>query len=516
MFAQLEDFRYIRWVKRLNRTTQILLSVTLVAGLNYVAARHFQRWDLTPDKRYSLSAETRARLEQNVPRTKDTPLQLIFVVQQDQTSNDNRVLVDRVRTLLDEYKYAAENVEGGPVPLTVQEVDPERQATLAKQLEQYSSVGFTPENLPQLIVRRGDRARVLLKGDLYGVDIQNDASKIYAETKDFRGENAITSAILDVVETKADHVYFTTRHGEASVSDTFQRGLSRFGDALRQRNYRVDELDLSGPNLVPDDAQVVVIANPTTAFLPEEVEKLRRYLDEKNGRILLLLNPNYDTHQLTGLEGLMHDWGLMSPNLMVAEGDPNHLTADSLQMFSPVQDYKRTKHDITKSLAVNNQTVLLALPRPVEADPTASKDAQSQVHELLATSNNSYAVDTHMTGQIDPKKAAAKGPIVVAAISERRSTPAVDLPGGKLLVYGDTFMATNYLFGKLGNALLMVNSINYLANHNNLLNIRPQIPQEAQINISDQQLKGVGWRLAVLPGVMALFGLVVCWMRNRI
>lgn len=514
MFARLEDFRFARWVKRLNRTSQILLSLILVAGMNYVAARHFQRWDLTPNKRYSLSAETVARLEQNVPRTPDSPLRLILVVQQDQLNNNDQTMVDRIRTLLKEYEYTAANLPGDKIPLVVErEVDPERQTTQAKQLEQYSALPLSnPDNLPQLIVMRGTRARALLKGELYGGTYNGDAT-------DFRGENAITSAILDVVETKPDDIYFTTGHGEASVADKDRYGLSNFGDALRQRNFNVQILDLKLGGSIPANAKAVVIANPSSTFLPEEVAKLRRYLNEKNGRVLLFLEPyEKGTQQATGLEVLMHEWGLVSPNLMVAETDSRRLTSDLLQVFTPISD-PQPRHKISKQVAFSQLSILTGPPRPVQTDPSASEEARRQVHDLLTSSKVSFAVPVPPANatnvRIDPQTA-TKGPFTVAAISERRASETVDLPGGKLLVFGNTDLATNLLFGKaLGNSMLMLNSMNYLANHENMLSIRPQVPQEAKLNLVSEQYPGLGWRLALLPGAMALLGLIVCWVRSR-
>ncbi len=514
MFASLEDFRFARWVKRLNRTSQIVLSLLLVAGLNYVAARHYKRWDLTPNKRYSLSAETIARLEQNVPRTQDTPLHLVLVVQQDQLGNNDRVMVDRIRTLLKEYQYTAANLPGEKIPLMVdKEVDPERQITLGKQLEQYSALPLSnPDNLPQLIVLRGNRSRALLKSDLYGGTYSGNAT-------DFRGENAITSAILDVVETKPDPIYFTTGHGEASVTSKEPNGLSSFGDALHQRNFDIHTLSLRSGGLVPADAKAVIIANPISSFLPEEVAKLRRYLNEKNGRILLFLEPSdKGSQQTTGLEILMHEWGLVSPNLMVAETDSKRLTTDLLQVFTPVSD-PQPRHKITKQVAFSQLSILTGPPRPVQTDLSASEDARRQVHDLLTSSKASYAVPVPPANatnvRIDPKTA-IKGPLTVAAISERRGSETVDLPGGKLLVYGNTDVVTNLLFGKvLGNSMVMLNSVNYLANHENMLSIRPQVPQESHLDIVTDQYTGVGWRLALLPAGMALLGLIVCWLRSR-
>lgn len=124
MFARLEEFRFARWVKSLNRSTQILLSLTLVTALNYAAARHYERWDLTPDRHFSLSPETLAYLQQKVPRTPDTPLQIISILPAG-NPDDTRVSDEQIKRLLDEYAEAGKKAG---IPLEINPGNPNHQA----------------------------------------------------------------------------------------------------------------------------------------------------------------------------------------------------------------------------------------------------------------------------------------------------------------------------------------------------------------------------------------------------
>ena len=81
-------------------------------------------------------------------------------------------------------------------------------------------------------------------------------------------------------------------------------GLSQVENFLQERNFELANLDLSIDPNIPDDADLVVIPSPQAALLPEEVEKLRRYLGERNGRMLVLLNPG----RAHGLDELFYDW----------------------------------------------------------------------------------------------------------------------------------------------------------------------------------------------------------------
>src|SRR5437763_12528260 len=72
------------------------------------------------------------------------------------------------------------------------------------------------------------------------------------EIKNFKGEEAFTSAILSVTEARTPHVYFTSGHGEASL-DSGERGQG-YADAkqlLERDNLAVAKWSRSGRTRSP-------------------------------------------------------------------------------------------------------------------------------------------------------------------------------------------------------------------------------------------------------------------------
>ena len=103
-----------------------------------------------------------------------------------------------------------------------------------------------------------------------------------------------------------DKVYFLVGHGEMRLDDVDPlRGLSELENFLRERNYSLATVDLSVEARVPMDADLVVIPAPQASLLPEEVEKLRRYMSERNGRIVVFIDPGavtaWKTSSTTGV-----------------------------------------------------------------------------------------------------------------------------------------------------------------------------------------------------------------------
>ena len=58
-----ENFRIVRKVRALNLALQIFLAATLFVGLNYIAGRHFLKFDLSEDYANSLSPESVAHIK---------------------------------------------------------------------------------------------------------------------------------------------------------------------------------------------------------------------------------------------------------------------------------------------------------------------------------------------------------------------------------------------------------------------------------------------------------------------
>ncbi len=506
MLSYLEDFRYARWARSLNRSLQILFSLTLVAGLNILATTHFQRWDLTANHRFSLSPETLSFLGK-IPRENNKPVEISLILPEDQSNDNNRVVLEQIRTLLKEYYYEASRLRDGPVPLTTVEIDPLREGEKLKAMEK---LGYTPYT--QIMVVRDGRGHSISMADLYNTqEVKSLAGTSTGEAATaFKGENAVTSAILDVIQTKPDQILFTVGHGEMSLTEPDRvTGLSSLGYYLKQRNYATDQIDLAKDDKIPDDAKLVVIASPLVAFQPYEVEKIRRYLNDKNGRVLVFLEPD----DKTGLDGLLAEWGLRSNDWIIRE-DPRYLTPDLQMVIDPRLDNKR-RHELTRSLALNGLSVVLGATRPVEIDEAAPADDRRQIHELLATSKDSSAVATADFDAHVRNLGWIPGPFVVAALSERRATDAVDLPGGRLLVFGNADFITNQNFNNSGNPELILNCVNYLANRENMLNIPPKAPKQTALDITKEQFTGLAWRLAVVPAVVAMLGMAVFWVRNR-
>lgn len=492
--SRMEEFSYARWVLRFNRLVQICLFITLVAAVNYIASRSFERYDLTSNNRYSLSAETLAYLEQV-----REPVRIIVTTPPESAREETRFMFRQVSRLLREYELASQGKTGKPM-IDVEYVNVYRQSEKAQEL--VNKFGISPDQDNVIVVTSGDRYKQVLPPDLWKIEEGGVSA--------FQGEQAFTSAILDVTNQNAKTIYHLMGHGEMQPADVDPlRGFSRVSYYLRQRNFKQAPLDLMEVPKVPEDAGLVIVAGPQTQLLPPEQEKLRRYLTEENGRMLVLLEPGHPH----GMDELFYDWGLMSDDMLVLEASNEFIASEGDSLVGNF-----TEHPVTKILRDNQLKVLVGLSRPVRPDMGAPIDNSLEITPLMASSPNSWAERDYLRQPLQyNEETDLEGPVPIAMVSERSagSRFGLNIPGGKLVVFGNAGMFSNNRFAAAANETLFHNLIHWILDQESLVNIEPRKLEKYKLSLSRQDLIDTGLNLLILPGAVALLGVTITLIRRR-
>ena len=83
------------------------------------------------------------------------------------------------------------------------------------------------------------------------------------------------------------------------------------------------------------------------------------------------------------------------------------------------------------------------------------------------------------------------------------------------MVIGDSDFATNAVLGIGGNRDLFLNVVNWLAQQENLISVRPRDPQERRITLSAGQDRFIFWlTVLIIPGFILLGGVQTWWRRR--
>ena len=490
--SRFNEFRFARRFRAINRLVQILLSLSLIIALNFISANYFKRFDLTKSGAYTLAPESKAYIRQL-----KEPVEIIVTIPKETEEDEFGIIRQDLKKLLREYEF--EGMRDGKAYVTVEFVDIYRQRKRAHELA--TNYNLTKENA--IIIASGEKVREISQIGLYEYDD--------GKTRGFRGEQVFTSAILDVSSKKAQKIYFLVGHGEMRLDDVDPlRGLSQLESFLSERNFEVATLDLAIDKNVPEDASLVVVPSPQASLQPEEVEKLRRYMSDRNGRMITLIDPG----RRHGMDELFFDWGVLAEDNVVVD-----VGADFRAQGGDLIIRHFAEHPVTQLLIDYQITALFGQPRSVRTDPASANDSRLQVHQLIGTSDKSWAERDYRTQKpiaFDAKRD-QKGPISISTVSSRSSgiELGITIPGGRMVVFGNSDFITNNRLRAFGNHTLFINSANWALDRTSLLNIPTRKLESHQIVMSESDLQRMLTYFAIVPAATAMFGLLIYFIRRH-
>jgi hypothetical protein len=496
-----DDFGSVRPIRRLNRLTQALLAVALAVVVNFLASLpEFRlRHDITSDRRHSLapeSAETvRAAGRRSPVGVGRNQGWVKAVVVTNDVSEPAQVVRSRLLKLLD--SYVVESGRNGPAWFSVELAGGGRNAPLLSELAARHGV---PDASVALILSCGSRAKYVSYRELV--------------TKEggFRGEEAVTSALIEVTEDKAAVCYVTVGHGELGVEDPLpERGMSLLSRQLRNRNFEVRQLNLATVAEVPRDAAMVLIAGPAAPFSASENARLKNYLYERNGRVLAMLDPGREH----GLEPMLADWAIFSPDAELQEPDPARRTTDGDVALSRLEE---KEHPLTKVLKEQNLPLIASRIRPARFDEGSAPDSTLGVWQLVFSSDASWG-ETDLVRRpvrFDPDRD-QPGPVCLAAAAERATgiRKGVGGAGGRLVVVGTSQIAANQRLNRGGNRAFVTQCAAWLTDRDRAISLPARSEGEYQLNATAADFWALALRFSVIPLAVLAVGLAVSVWRRR-
>src|SRR5580700_6787417 len=189
--------RIHRFAIGINVLIQIVLVVFCLMIVNYISFKHFKRWDLSMNQKYALSDQTKQMLA-NLQK----PLKIYEFFSPDPRVPGGDVFPD-VESLLAEYQYAAHG------KLDYERIDPYKDLSRAKEL--MARYKFGDENV--VVVDYDGHSKLVKATDMADYDDSGEMEGQPPTLKDFKGEQALTSAILEVTEEKQNTVYLVGGKG---------------------------------------------------------------------------------------------------------------------------------------------------------------------------------------------------------------------------------------------------------------------------------------------------------------
>ena len=448
-----------------------LLGIVILGFVGFLSARYTHRFDVSESGVHTMSAQTMDLLE----GLEETIGMTAFFTESE---------APPIHALLDRYAYASDRID-------LRFVDPNAQPALVEAL------GISSENLARGAVR---------------LSLESGESTMLSEFS----EPAITNALRRLVMSTGKKVYFLAGHNEREIEpttgtqDSFASGPDAFGraaEALRNETYQVESLLLAALADVPPDASAVIVAGPTRPLLEAEIAALQRYV-ESGGALFVAIDPRAQTN----LYDLLQLWG-------VALGDDvivDRALAVYGQAMTPIAHEYDGRHPITSRL---REPTLFHMVRSIELDAAAA----AAYSILVKTGEDSWAerdLDAARDGgRVEEGPNDLPGPVPIAIAGTPRIESAEGgsaATPGRLVVFGDSDFATNEFIDALRNRDLFINSVNWLAGDVEQITLRPNVSRASSFQMSQDEFRRIQYlSLFVLPEAIAVFGVVMWWMRRK-
>src|SRR6266480_3731329 len=476
-----------------NVLTQIVLLLFLAVMVNSIAFKHYRRWDFSRDQKYTLSDKTERFLKTLKGKMRVT----IFF-------SPNTSIAADIQNLLTEYQYA------GNGKIDIEHIDPERNLSRAKELfDKYKVV--SDESL--LVLDYEGRNKTVKASEMADIDQSGMALGEGPRVAAFKGEQAITSAMIDLVEGKKKTLGYVTGHKEPLLSEGTSP-ITVLKTFIENENIKFQDLNLLDLDAIPADVKAVMIIGPQYDLSDREMKLLRDFWD-KQGRILLLLDPAAKTPRLRSFANelgvKMNDDRLMA---FLRTG------IQELALTRDVQARFLGDSPITKRLA-DARALFLGGTSSITVEPDRVRAANIRVEQLIQAekgyfAEKDYNTDDQVKLQADAKQSNASLTIGAAVEKGGSADQRVQVNSSRLVVVSNaSFVQDNAITQDQQGLDFVSGSVNWLLSREQLIGIAPKVSKPLTFSLNEEALARLRWILLIfMPLVPAVIGTVVWWQRR--
>jgi len=476
-----------RWGIGLNVLLQVLLAAAIFAGVNRLSYRHHTRWDLSPQQSYTLSPVTLNYLSR-LP--KDVFIANVF-------ARDGKLYGD-VEALLESYRA------NGRGRIRVRSIDPLRDIERAEELKADTGLALDQNGV---VIRSGSRTRFIREEEMV---VRGPGTEAVRPVSEFRGEDAVTSAIINVVEGEQRKFFVIVGKGartEAALVDA----MTAIGELGRQQNFQLLPLNLAEVSRVPEDADGVVLAGIRYDFTAREMAMLKDYWEGRRAGLLVLLDPEAETPRLNAFLG-MHGVRPRADRVLYAES-----TSTGRRKEFSVRAVFDNESPITLPLSTSNTT----LPGQTQSLDLTFDDPYLQnqnivVHPLIGASERYWGERNYLEEMPVADEADTREDIFLAASVERGSVleESLRVDTCRMVVVANSALLDQKT--ALGvNRDFVSASLNWLINRDRLMGITPKVKKNYRIQLTPRQGELIFWMTTcVFPALVLVLGLMV-WASRR-
>jgi ABC-type uncharacterized transport system involved in gliding motility auxiliary subunit len=410
-----------------------LIVIAVLVLVNWLANRYNKSYDATANKRFTLSEQT-----QKIINNLKGDATITYI---DRTSQ-----FDQAKAMLDRYGNLSQKIH-------IKFVDYVKNPTVARAYNvKYPGTAFVESN------GKKEEAKSLT-------------------------EEGLTGAFIRAEKGGTKKVCFVQGSGEHNLEESGNTGLSNFKAALSKESYDPVAVSLLQNAQVPADCKVLVAAGPQYAYPQPEVDAIKKYV-ENGGRAMFLMDPPLQMgrniiNKNEALDKVLAGWGVTLDDNLVLEVNP----IGQLFGLGP---------EVPLITSYGSQPIVTELRSATgfplaQSMQIANKD-KTTVEKLFSTGDRAEATSNLSAESVtlgDPKN--KKGPFTLGAAG----TYNIGKPNeqGRFVVVGNSGFAANNFISFNANRDLTMNAINWLAQDEDLISIRPKENENRRLNVNAAQMR---------------------------
>ncbi len=479
-----------------NVLIQSLCVVLLVVAVNYVGFNYYQRWDFSRSQKFALAEQTK-----RVLRSLKQPARITFFGSPTMLSLEAGLYGD-IDNLLKEFQFS------GRKWIEVDRVDPSRDLVRAREVQEQHNIAGS-ENV--LIITYDGRTKVVPVVEMGEFDLSGVALGEPGRIVAFRGEEVLTSALLELLNPDQKVIYALQGHGEIPMED-----MAYLAEFMDRQNAVIKPLNLATVEAIPDDASLIYLAGPRYDLTEAELALIEKKWNA-NGRLVVALDPDAATPRLDAF--LARNAIIPEDNRVLAavpsRFQPNvyGIGRDIVGIFLPNSKITKRLEGVngffpraSKSLTPDEK---LAAAEGIQLRPLVIAPEQFWGERNYQNATEGIKYDDGVDiGQ----------PVYLAIAADRGgvSDDSVDVASAKLVVIGNRLFAEDEVIQNASpNLDFLLNVMNNLLERSDVAGVAPKTIRTFNLSLSEDELSRIGfYTLVVIPGVVALLGLIVAWRRR--
>lgn len=476
--------------------TQVAALAIIVVLLNYLGFRYFKREDFSRSQKYSLSSQTK-----QVLRGLKKPLKMHLFF------GDEMPIYGDVSSLLKEYQYASKKKK-----VEIEFIDQYKDFSRARDLQAKYKFG-EKENL--VILDYEGRTKFVSASDMADWDESGAMFGQAPRLKAFRGEEALTSAIIALLDENPTTVHVLTGHNEP---DPTGPALATFKQFVERQNLKLESLNLSDLEQLPSTLRVLYVMGPKYDLSERELMMLEAFW-KRNGRILIALDPGAYTPRLTAF---LQSQGIKPmENRVLRTVAIGPVTSRVTGIVRDVSGEFLEGSPITKRLGGVN-TLFLGGTQSLEIPDSKNSVDKPRVQALIKAAEGfwgetEFNVDITGGGGVyfDPKKD-HNAPLHLAASVEQGGIgdDRVQVESSRMVVVGNADLINSDAI-TAANLDFALSAMNWLLDREQLIGVAPKVAKSFTLSLTEAQLSRIALlTMGAIPLAAVILGLGA-WLQRR-